>query len=134
MNPFKILSTLFLLSAFSLTSCHENKEPKQKKEHLIEISNGVFTEYYPGKKAIKFRGPVDENKLRDGRWFFYDEEGNEQSMTEYSKGKKNGFTWVRYPNGSMRYTGEYSMDKEVGLWKFYNQDGSILEEKDYSSQ
>ena len=131
MKSLIILLSCAVVSA-SLYSCSSSEAPKnKKKESLIEISNGVFTEYYPGRKAIKFQGPIDENEDRNGRWFFYDESGKEQSMTEYTNGKKNGFIFVRYPNGNMRYTGEYQMDKEIGLWKFYDENGRVSLEKNY---
>lgn len=129
---------LICITLFSLTftACGEEKKAPEKKagDDLVEIKNGIYTEYYPGRKAIKFRGPQDKNDLRNGRWFFYDEKGNELSMTEYVNGKKHGFIFVRYPNGAMRYTGEFNMDVESGLWKFYKEDGTVFSEKDYGNK
>lgn len=133
----KQLVGLIFIASVSLAagSCGEEKKAPKKEnaEDLVEIKNGIYTEYYPGRKAVKFRGPQDDNKQRNGRWFFYDERGNELSMTEYVNGKKHGFIFVRYPNGTMRYTGEFNMDAESGLWKFYKEDGSLLSEKDYGN-
>lgn len=134
------MSKIFIVNAFSLAffmfSCTNQVVEKttKKKEVLVEISNGIFTEYYPGRKAIKFKGPQDSNGQRDGRWFFYDEDGQEMSMTEYSHGKKNGFTFVRFPSGNMRYTGEYVNDVESGLWKFYDESGKVTLEKNYAEK
>lgn len=129
---------LILIAAISLTmnSCGDgNKSPKKESgDDLVEIKNGIYTEYYPGRKAIKFKGPQDDMAQRNGRWFFYDEKGNEQSMTEYVNGKKHGFIFVRYPNGAMRYTGEFNMDAEAGVWRFYKEDGSLISEKDYGNK
>jgi antitoxin component YwqK of YwqJK toxin-antitoxin module len=129
---------LILIASISLTvsSCGEEKKAPKKESvnDLVEIKNGIYTEYYPGRKAVKFKGPQDDESKRNGRWFFYDERGNELSMTEYVNGKKHGFIFVRYPNGSMRYTGEFNMDVESGLWKFYKEDGTLLSEKDYGNK
>jgi len=129
---------LILIASISLTmnSCGEEKKAPKKEtaNDLVEIKNGIYTEYYPGRKAIKFKGPQDDNSKRNGRWFFYDERGNELSMTEYVNGKKHGFIFVRYPSGAMRYTGEFNMDVESGLWKFYKEDGTIISEKDYGNK
>ncbi len=134
----KQLVGLIFITAVSLAvgSCGEEKKAPKKEntEDLVEIKNGIYTEYYPGRKAVKFRGPQDDHKQRNGRWFFYDERGNELSMTEYINGKKHGFIFVRYPSGTMRYTGEFNMDVESGLWKFYKEDGSLLSEKDYGNK
>lgn len=129
---------LILIASISLTvsSCGEEKKAPKKESgnDLVEIKNGIYTEYYPGRKAVKFKGPQDDESKRNGRWFFYDEKGNEMSMTEYVNGKKHGFIFVRYPNGSMRYTGEFNMDVESGLWRFYKEDGTIISEKDYGNK
>lgn len=129
---------LILIASISLTvsSCGEEKKAPKKESgnDLVEIKNGIYTEYYPGRKAVKFKGPQDDESKRNGRWFFYDERGNEMSMTEYVNGKKHGFIFVRYPNGSMRYTGEFNMDVESGLWRFYKEDGTIISEKDYGNK
>jgi len=47
-----VLATLFLISA-----CENNPEKMEEKipkEKLVEVKDGVFTEWYPGKKSIKF--------------------------------------------------------------------------------
>lgn len=132
-----LIGLIFIVSiSLVITSCGEEKKTPEKEttDNLVEIKNGIYTEYYPGRKAVKFKGPQDDNSLRNGRWFFYDERGNELSMTEYVNGKKHGFIFVRYPNGTMRYTGEFNMDVESGLWKFYKEDGSLASEKDYGNK
>ena len=61
-----LLATLFLISA-----CENNLEKKNEKipkEKLVEVKDGVFTEWYPGKKQIKFQGGQDELGKRDGKW------------------------------------------------------------------
>lgn len=127
------LTLLIGLLSILFFSCEEPvvKEKKEDPKSLVEVKDGVYTEYYPGRKAVKFKGPQDENKQRDGRWFYFAENGTEQSMTEYSHGKLNGVTFVRYPNGAMRYVGEYMNGEPSGVWKTYKEDGSIESEKDY---
>lgn len=132
----KFLFALLLAAPLFLnTSCgdEKKKDPKPKKENLVEIKDGVYTEYYPGRTAVKFQGPQDKKGQRDGRWFFYTEKGTEQSTTEYVNGKKNGLIMVRYPSGNVRYSGFYQDDKEVGAWRFYKEDGSLDFEKDYGN-
>ena len=129
------LAILLMVAGSFITSCgpEKPKKPQTKKENLVEIKDGVYTEYYPGRKAIKFRGEQTKDSLRTGRWFFYAENGNEQSTTEYINGKKDGLITVRYPNGNMRYTGFYTNDKESGEWRFYKEDGTIDFTKNFDS-
>ena len=65
------------------------------------------------------------------KWVFYSENGNEQSITVYNKGMREGFSLVKYPNGAMHYRGEYRNDQMVGIWTTYDEKGKVINEKDY---
>ena len=124
-----LLATLFLIYA-----CENNPEKKNEKipkEKLVEVKPGVFTEWYPGKKRIKFQGGQDELGNRDGKWSFYAENGTELSFTLYNHGKKEGFSLVKYPNGRIHYRGEYQNDEMIGLWSTYDEKGNLINEKEY---
>ena len=97
----------------------------------MEVKDGVFTEWYPGKKQIKFQGGQDELGNRDGKWTFYAENGTELSFTLYDHGKKEGFSLVKYPNGRIHYRGEYQNDEMIGLWSTYDEKGNLITEKEY---
>ncbi len=132
---FKIIP--ILMFGLFISGCKENNttedktEIKTNDENLIEYKNGIYTEYYPGRKKIKIQGAQDINKIRDGKWVFLSETGKELSITYFDKGKREGHTIVKYPNGSLRYVGEYLHDEMVGIWKFYDEKGNLKNEKDY---
>ena len=129
---FALFTFLFLFIAVSCTDKKvEDSNKKTKTEKLTEIKNGRFTEWYPGKKQIKFQGMLTKKGDRNGKWSFYSETGNELSMTVYVNGKREGFTIVKYPNGAIHYTGEYKNDKTVGVWKTYDEKGKLVTEKDF---
>ena len=121
------------LIALIFASCTtKNATNKQvKSENLIEVKHGIYSEWYPGKKQLKFHGSIDKKGNRDGKWVFYSENGNEQSITVYSKGVREGFSLVKYPNGAMHYRGEYRNDQMVGVWTTYDEKGKVISEKDY---
>ena len=54
-----------------------------------------------------------------------------QILINNENGIKQGYTVVKYPNGAIRYRGEYKDDKIVGLWTTYDPKGKIISEKDY---
>jgi antitoxin component YwqK of YwqJK toxin-antitoxin module len=117
---------------FVLSSCSDNSKDKiPKKENLVEISNGRYSEWYPGKKQLKFQGNLDSLGKRDGRWDFFSDKGTVLSTTEFSHGKKQGFSIVKYPNGQIHYRGEYSNDEQVGVWTTYDIKGNVVQEKTY---
>jgi len=112
----------------------EKKETVELEENLVEIKGDIFTEYYPGKKAIKFQGRQDKDGFRDGIWLFYSESGIELSMTNYEHGVRQGHSIVKYPNGGIHYTGEYKDDKPAGIWKTYDTAGKMVSTKDYDKK
>jgi antitoxin component YwqK of YwqJK toxin-antitoxin module len=127
----RIIIPLFI--ALVLASCTTKKATKKqvKSENLIEVKHGVYSEWYPGKKQLKFHGSIDKKGNRDGKWVFYSENGNEQSITVYNHGMREGFSLVKYPNGAMHYRGEYRNDQMVGVWTTYDEKGKVISEKDY---
>ncbi len=128
-----VFVTLFLI--FGCENTTDKKiDKKIKIENLVEVKDGVFTEWYPGKKSIKFQGGQDELGNRDGKWSFYAENGTELSFTLYDHGKKEGFSLVKYPNGRIHYRGEYQNDKMIGLWSTYDEKGNLITEKEYGDR
>ena len=127
----RIIIPVFI--ALVLASCTTKKATKKqvKSENLIEVKHGVYSEWYPGKKQLKFHGSIDKKGNRDGKWVFYSENGNEQSITVYNHGMREGFSLVKYPNGAMHYRGEYRNDQMVGVWTTYDEKGKVISEKDY---
>jgi antitoxin component YwqK of YwqJK toxin-antitoxin module len=129
----KHVLTAFIISSFLSCQNNSGNEKVTKKENLVDIKNGIYTEWYPGKKSKKFEGAQDEKYRRNGKWVFFSEGGNELSITFYSNGLKDGFSLVKYPNGRMHYRGEYRNDTMVGVWTTYDTNGKITKEKDYST-
>lgn len=128
--------TIILLVMGFLASCKTepkaSKEDEIKTESLTESKDGVYTEWYPGKKQIKFRGGQDDKMQRHGKWSFYSEKGEELSVTFYEHGLRDGFTIVKYPTGGIHYRGEYKNDTVVGVWTTYDPTGKVISEKDYT--
>jgi antitoxin component YwqK of YwqJK toxin-antitoxin module len=127
----KILFLSLVIILNSACNSEKTEEVKKENEVLVEIKNGKYTEWYPGKKQIKFEGMVDQKGKRDGKWSFYSEKGTELSFTFYENGIKEGFTVVKYPSGVIRYRGEYLNDTIVGIWTTYDPKGKVISEKDY---
>lgn len=119
--------------AFTIVACTSENTVKKTvtSEQLIEVKNGVYSEWYPGKKQLKFHGAVDKKGNRNGKWVFYSEQGTELSIMVYTVGKRDGFSIVKYPNGALHYRGEYRNDEMVGVWTTYDEKGKIISEKDY---
>jgi antitoxin component YwqK of YwqJK toxin-antitoxin module len=129
----KQLFVFLLLALLASCSSDENTDKQEpvKEEVLIEVKNGIYYEWYPGKKQLKYKGEQDGQKKRNGIWTFYAEDGSELSVTVYENGLKEGFTVVKYPNGAIHYRGEYHKDQMVGIWTTYDEKGILESEKDF---
>ncbi len=124
----KNLTLLFiLLFTLSLPACTESKKKDGAKavapEELVEIKDGHYKEWYPGKKHLKYEGELNKKGDREGKWNFYSEKGTLLSFTFYQNGKKEGYSVVKYPNGKIHYYGQYQNDKMVGEWVTYDAKG-----------
>ena len=76
------LFMLFLSACQNETETEvETIDKSKQEEQLVVTENGIFTEYYPDGKSVKFRGPQDNEKKRHGQWIYYGEAGDELSRT-----------------------------------------------------
>lgn len=121
------LTLLLVFFTITLPACSDNKNKPATKEvapeELVEIKDGHYKEWYPGKKQVKYQGELNQKGAREGKWNFYSEKGTLLSFTFYEAGKKNGYSVVKYPNGKIHYYGEYKDDQMVGEWITYDQQG-----------
>lgn len=134
-------TTFYLALILTLVGCSETEKTQSESpvqstvelspDELVQVRDGVFYEYYPDGKTVKFTGPQDSEGKRDGKWLYYSEDGRELSMTMYKNGLKHGHSIVKYPDGTIHYYGEYKDDKKVGIWKSYNERGKLESEVDY---
>ncbi len=126
----KQLQILFFVGTLSMlfVACSDSTEPQKiaapKKEKLVDLKDGHYTEWYPGRKQIKYQGQLNQAGNREGKWDFFSETGNLQSFTMYIDGKKEGHSLVKYPNGKVHYYGTYQNDQMVGEWVSYDQKGN----------
>lgn len=109
-------------------ACSADSKPEKivapKKEKLVDLKDGHYTEWYPGRKQIKYQGQLNKAGNREGKWDFFSETGNLQSFTMYIDGKKEGHSLVKYPNGKVHYYGTYQNDQMVGEWVSYDLNGN----------
>jgi len=94
------------------------------------VKPGEYFEYYPSGK-LKMKGFYNEQVNRDGLWISYYEEGSKWSESYYVDGKRDGHSLTFFPNGEIRYIGEYKNDEKKGSWKFYNEQGALIREEKY---
>ena len=134
-----------ILAVIGLISCSENQNEDLEIETQLEngssdTSNlvtpedptaaGQYYEYHES-GALKIEGIQNEKGNRQGLWISYYENGTKWSESYYVDGKRDGHSLTFYPNGQVRYIGEYKNDEQVGSWKFYDEEGELTNEENY---
>jgi len=104
--------------------------PAVKNPEATVIAPGDYVEYHPN-GGIKIKGIYSETLTREGLWISYYDNGIKWSESYYSNGKLDGHSLTFYPNGKIRYLGEYKNDEKTGTWTFYDEVGNITNEEKY---
>ena len=90
--------------------------------------NGEFKEFFENGSLFQI-GTFKNGDMKNIKVFY--ENGNlkfEQKLKD-RKGKYRGY----YPNGILEVEGEVFQGDEIGLWKYYNEEGNFLK-TEYKSQ
>lgn len=104
---------------------HPNKKPKGQELYLM--TDGVkeiygYQELYPS-GALKMKGRFNADKIREGKWESFYEDGTPWSIGHFKDGVAEGLSVVWFEDGKKRYEGEMKGGKPVGEWKYYDSSG-----------
>jgi len=127
-----LLILSFSLLVFSCKNNTSSPDPKvEKSEDIgVKFKKNIHQEYYPSGK-LKISGKLDKQGLKKGIWTAYFENGQKMSESNYKNGVNNGYSIVWYPNGNVRYFGDYFEGEKKGEWTFYNEDGKVINTEKY---
>lgn len=92
----------------------------------VAVPDGNYEEHYKN-GILKIKGFYLKGQ-RHGQWASFYENGNLWSEQQYTNGKKDGQNVSYYPNGKKRYEGNYRNDTASGIWKYWNEDGTLAHE------
>lgn len=116
-----LLITLFTLSIFTTTAQELKKVNKSG-------SNGPFDSYKEEYEVLKDEKKVKQGSYKKWRNNVLVEEGN-------YKGNKRDSTWLTYGlRGNVLIKGNYTNDEKVGVWQYFDSNGVLEQEYDYSTQ
>jgi len=90
-------------------------------------------EYYKDGKVLK-EGPLNSDVKRNGLWKSYYRDGILWSEGDFVNGIREGKTATYFANGQKYYEGQYSKAKKSGIWKFWNEQGDLVNEIDYDKR
>ena len=129
-----ILSALFCLVTFysfayqidenftgQIIKKYKNGQVKSIENFKNGKLNGEFKEFFENGSLFQV-GTFKNGDMKNIKVFY--ENGNlkfEQNLKD-RKGKYRGY----YPNGKLEVEGEVFQGDEIGLWKYYNEEGNLL--------
>ena len=76
-------------------------------------------------------GKYSTKEIKDSVWVYYDETGILLSREKYSLGKKDGTSYVYYPDGNISEERNYKLDVQTGTFKQYFPGKSIKGQGNY---
>ena len=110
-------------------------EPLDAQPHKVKqqdsIFNGPYEERYDN-GVIYMRGEV-AGGMRAGQWITFYQDGKEWSRGTYKAGFREGYGVSYWQNGQKSSEGNYKGDKMVGKWKFWSEEGKLVE-KDFGGR
>ena len=96
-------------------------------------TDGQFLFWYD-KQRIKIKShKVFNNGKRNGRWTFWNENGNIVRTGSYAVGKRDGSYAYYFNDGSKKEEGAWKNDQRDGLWTKYSNNGNTQKEGTYSN-
>lgn len=125
---------------------YENGQLKAKGPWIGNRKSGGVWETYYENGQLDSKGKHDYDGVKVDYWEYYYESG-QIAFKGYFKGEHIGYyengkieregTFALglmtryYENGQIKEQGNYAYDKRVGIWKFYDEQGSLLKIKEY---
>ncbi len=68
-----------------------------------------------------------------GTFTSFRSDGSKCVIQHYDASGCNGEDTGYFPSGKIMYRGYYKANKQVGIWTWYNEDGSVRETQDHSN-
>ena len=123
-NPIKSDTLTPIPTAFGLKPIEKGKWGSDPF-----VKDGSETTRHPN-GLLQTQGNYKQG-LRDGPWYSWYPSGLPWSETSFENGLKTGPTKTWFSNCKLRYDGFYAKDKPTGHWKFYDETGKLVQEKQY---
>lgn len=103
---------------------------------------GSYKCYYENTTQLHFTEEYDSESNKINIWKMYREDGSVHLIENYSANENTYLRQFFYPNGKLKKEGKvhkedgkkFLFDKEVGFWKFYDENGKLLEEVDIENR
>jgi len=105
-------------------------------KHTEKMEIGVYYGYH-SKEQLRFKDEFWNNKKQkvniSTATYFYPS-GKLKSVTRYKNGNGHGKSFKYYENGQKEMEFEWDNNKQIGIWKWWNEKGELTKTKDYKTK
>ena len=105
-------------------------------KHTANMEIGIYYGYH-SKDQLRYKDEFWNNKKSNVNistaTYFYPS-GKLKSVTRYKNGNGHGKSFKYYENGQIEMEFEWDNDKQVGIWKWWNEKGELTKTKDYTTE
>jgi antitoxin component YwqK of YwqJK toxin-antitoxin module len=108
---------------------YENGVAIFEGNYLLNKLDGEVREYYKDGK-LKSISNYSNGKLHGKKENYFENE-KISTITYYNEDKLDGKKQKFYESGNLELEGYYAKNNMSGIWKWYDQDGKIVKEKEY---
>ena len=105
-------------------------------KHTENMDIGVYYGYH-SKEQLRFKDEfwhTKKSKINISTSTYFYPSGKLKSVTRYKNGNGHGKSFEYYENGLSKMEFEWDNDKQIGIWKWWNEKGEITKTKDYTTE
>ncbi len=105
-------------------------------KHTENIETGAHYGYH-SKKQLRYKDEFWNNKkdkINISTTTYFYSNGQLKSVTRYKNGNGHGKSFKYYENGQKEMEFEWENDKQIGIWKWWNEKGELTKTKDYTTE
>lgn len=111
-------------------SYNENNQIIKKGNYINNLKQDLW---FLNTGHVQFEGNYFDDE-KDGLWIGFYVDHEYAFKGNYVRGKKNGEHIFYYPNGDIRVIEQYSYDRPVNHWKYYDKTGKLYMIKSYGKK
>lgn len=98
---------------------------------FISCDKGNYYEEFYENGNIKLKIEINENKIRNGKFFEYYQDGKIKASGKYINGEVEDSTFLYYENGKLREKGFWQKGYKNGWFITYRENGRIMKKEEF---
>lgn len=116
----------------TVTQTYESGKPKNVQVFSSADSSKIGAKELYDNGVVKVDMKYKDGK-RNGPTYSYYKDGKPWSLNTFENDDLHGPYQTWHENGQLYYDGQYDHNRKVGVWKFYDDKGSLIKTMDFDA-